>query len=295
MILITIDKLTGQVLRHYYFTQKYGALSRTTYAIDSTQAEILVFGSSRASHHYVPDIFEEELHMSFYNTGRDGNFLFYSTAIFKLIINRYKPKIVLLDLLPNELYYDRTSYDRLASLLPYIKDHPEIKGIIELKSPFEKYKLISSIYPFNSLILNIINGNLELFKYSSPEQKGYVPLKNHLLDTILVERKPFVEPIDKNKLEALLEIIRLCKKYDIQLILISSPIYGIVNHDKMSDLIKQLADANNVIYFNFTNNSAFLSTPKYFQDPLHLNHMGAYYFSHVIAKEIIYYNSILKK
>ncbi len=103
LMVFIFDRAVGGIIKHFYFKQVAGLYNRTTYAIDSTTADILVFGSSRANHHYVPEVFEDSLKMSFYNTGRDGNFLLYNTAIFKAIIKRHKPKIVILDFNPGDL------------------------------------------------------------------------------------------------------------------------------------------------------------------------------------------------
>ena len=69
LTLILIDLLAGALLKTLYFKQKYESL---TYDINYADQDVLVFGSSRALHHYVPSIFENKLHMSFYNCGRDG-------------------------------------------------------------------------------------------------------------------------------------------------------------------------------------------------------------------------------
>jgi hypothetical protein len=82
LILLAFDRVGGAILRHYYFSQTSGSWYRTTYSIDSTRADILVFGSSRANHHYVPEVFEDSLNMSFYNTGQDGNLILNNYAIF---------------------------------------------------------------------------------------------------------------------------------------------------------------------------------------------------------------------
>ena len=99
IVILILDFLIGKSLEYFYFKQKSGLQYRTTYSIDSTRAEILVFGSSRANHHYVPEVFEDSLKMSFYNTGRDGNRLLYNFAVFSSILKRDTPKIVILILI----------------------------------------------------------------------------------------------------------------------------------------------------------------------------------------------------
>jgi len=92
IILIISDFLIGKTLRYIYFNETSGLDYRTTFAIDSTKADIIVFGASRANHHYVPTIFQDSLKMTFYDVGRDGQSIFYHLAILKAILKRYTPK-----------------------------------------------------------------------------------------------------------------------------------------------------------------------------------------------------------
>src|SRR6185436_18138693 len=66
----------------------------------------------------------------------------------------------------------------------YFKKHPEIRSIIDLKSPYEKYKLLSNIYPYNSSIFTIAAGNTEFNKKRRGDINGYVPLTNVWNDPI---------------------------------------------------------------------------------------------------------------
>ena len=149
-IVFLLDFSIGKTLRYFYFKQECGREYRATYAIEKTTDDILIFGSSRAYHHYIPTIIEDKLKQSCYNTGSPGQFLLYNYATFKAISKRYTPKVMILDVSPDDLGVDEDSYDRLSFLLPYYKNHPEIRPIVDLKSPFEKFKLLSSIYAFNS-------------------------------------------------------------------------------------------------------------------------------------------------
>jgi hypothetical protein len=289
------DQLVGKILRYYYFKQTSDLNYRATYAIDSTRAELLVFGSSRANHHYVPEIFEDSLNLSFYNLGRDGSYFLYSYAVFKAILNRYTPKMVLIEMNPDELYYDASSYERLASLLPYYKNHPEIRSIIELKSPYEKYKLLSGIYPFNSSILNIVINNLEFNKKRKEDRKGYVPLKKNMSDTVLKTLVPIEGFIDTIKVNRVIDLINLCHKNNIRLIIIQSPIYANITQTKILDLLKSITKENNATFWNFANDSVFVNNPAYFQDFDHMNETGAVYFSNLLVSRILTGDNYINK
>jgi len=52
-------RIGGCIFKQFHSSPVAVANYRTTYVMDSTKADILVFASSRASHHYVPEIFED--------------------------------------------------------------------------------------------------------------------------------------------------------------------------------------------------------------------------------------------
>ncbi|MDP1620908.1 MAG: hypothetical protein Q8M08_01080 [Bacteroidales bacterium] len=270
-------------MKFFYFRQSSGLLFRTTYAIDSTKADILVFGSSRANHHYVPEIFEDSLNGTFYNTGRDGNFILYNYAIFKTIIQRYQPKLIIMDINPEELEFNANTYERLSSLLPYSRDHKEIRSITALRSPWEKIKLFSSVYPYNSLLLTIAVGNLEYNRNRKPDIKGYVPvfrkMKNEKVDTIQVE---YGFP-DRNKINALSQIINICKQQKIQLLFVRSPVYSIIHDKYFNNIISDLCSEYKVNYFDLSNQEIFITSPAWYVDRNHLNDEGARVFSNLVV------------
>jgi hypothetical protein len=289
VVLFILDFAIGRTLRYFYFNETSGLLYRTTFSIDSTTAEILIFGSSRANHHYVPEIFEEGLKMSFYNCGRDGTTILYSYAVFRIILRRYTPKIIILDVNREDFYYDPVSYERLSFLLPYYSIHPEIRSIINLRGPYEKVKLLSAIYPFNSLLISIGIGNLNINKNRYTDQKGYIPLLEKMNETDLKPFKNNVGSIDANKLQALDSVSELCFKKGIKLFICYSPIYVRTQKTNIDTLISKIVDEHNFKYFNFSNDTVFISRPNLFRDKNHLNNDGAIYYSSLVRDSIKFY------
>ena len=198
-IVFVLDFSLGKLLNYYYFKQERGSQYLTTFAAEQTKADLLVFGSSRANHHYRPDIFEKGLHLSFFNAGRDGNFLFYHYAILKAVLKRYRPKVVILDFIHGEFSKNQDSYDRISSLLPYYRSHPEMRSVIELKSPFEKIKMFSSIYPNNSNLLIIAGGNAFFSKKKRIDSDGYIPRFEIWNKPIENEKMTFKYELDATK------------------------------------------------------------------------------------------------
>ena len=224
--------------------------------------------------------------MSFYNTGRDGNFLFYNYAVFKAIVKRYRPKIIIFEVSSSELCYNETDYDRLSTLLPYYKNHPEIRQIVNLRSDFEKFKHISAIYPYNSTLLTIGIGNLESNRNRKFDRKGYVPLKNILSDTTIKTILHIDKFVDDNKIIFLKDVIKYCFCHDIHFFLIQSPLLSNIKPPKGPANIEKFAEKNNIPYWDFSYSPSFRSVPGFFQDQNHLNEIGAMAFSKTIANKI---------
>jgi len=281
-----LDYLIGSTLNHYYFKQVIGRQYRTTYSIDSTKAEVLIFGSSKAVEQYDPTIFESHLNRSTYNVGSPGQNIFYHYAILKTILKRYKPQIIILDLMPWEFIKDKESYDRLAYLLPYYKKHPEIHSIIDLKGYTEKIKLFSQIYPFNSDLLFIVGGNLKKINKDDLDIKGYKPSSNIWQYHIKTIESTKYE-LDSAKIKVFNNFIIDCLKSKINLYIVCSPVYFLSESTEYS--IKrgeEIAQAYNIKFFDYSRDTFFLNKRSLFADIAHLNIDGSTIFLDNLACRI---------
>lgn len=287
-ILVVLDFLIGSSLNHFYFSTTSGMFQKTTYAMEETEAEMLIFGASRANHHYDVKLIEESTVMSVHNVGRDAESIFYQTAVLKSIIKRYTPKKIILDF-PGTFANEQGDYDRIFSLLPYYDSHPEVRDIVELKSNFEKLKLFSKIYPYNSSLVTIAVGNLEFNKERKNNKfvyKGYVPLTgvfNQKIDSL-----PIAESyeIDKNKMDVFENFIKIATENDIELVIVYSPVYYLYNRDYTIELCESICKKYDIKFFDFSKDENFLSKPDFFQDKTHLNSEGATLFTKKILQEI---------
>jgi len=69
VVLLIIDYTLGSAAKWIFTNQKTGKFARMTYSMKKTTAEVIIFGSSHAARHYMPDIFENELNQTCYNVG----------------------------------------------------------------------------------------------------------------------------------------------------------------------------------------------------------------------------------
>ncbi|MFZ2338515.1 MAG: hypothetical protein WAW07_02195 [Bacteroidales bacterium] len=273
-------------MKTFYFRQESGTYFRTTYSIDSTNAKIIILGSSRANHSYVPEIFEDKFMSTCYNTGKDGNFILFNYAVFKAICNRYDPEIIIFDIRPTDLAFNAFEYDRLSDLLPYCHSHPEIDEIVSLRGPFEKIKQFSEIYPYNSMIFRIAMGNLNFNKTREQDEKGYMPffttMQSEKIDTLI--NVPF--KVDEIKIDAIKDIISTCQQKNIALIFVFSPFWYLMQTTPADNILNELCSQNGIPFINMSNDSTFMNNPQYFADKSHLNDEGARAFSSLLIQKI---------
>lgn len=289
LIVFVLDFTIGKILRYFYFTQESGWQYRTTYAMENTKAGVIIYGSSRANHHYHPEVFEEKLPYEYYNAGRDGSYNLYHYAVLKSVLSRHKPDLILLEFGEEEFKKSPVGYDRLSALLPYYKSHPEIREILNHKSKYEKLKLsVSQIYPFNSSIFTIAIGNAEINKTRRGDIKGYVPLDKQWNEPIktIQQGKPY--EIDTVSIWAYDSFLKDCKAANVPVYVVSSPYFQrSVSSDTSMTLGKSIAKKYGVPFFDYSRDETLISRPELFSDFLHLNDKGARVFSAMVIDRIL--------
>ncbi len=283
-----LDFIVGGVLKIFYFKQESGLQYRTTYAMEKTTADVLVFGSSTATHNYYPQLFEHRLGMSYDNAGRDGNSTFYHYAVLEAVLKRYLPKLIIYDFDSHEFSKDKDSYERLSSLLPYYKTHPEIRSVVDLKSPYEKIKLWSKIYPYNSSIFTIAVGNTDFNKKRRRDIDGYLPLSD-VWNKPMQDGSSFVNyESDTNKIRYYETFIKACVVAKVKLFIVCSPLFVKPNYTSRSVMLgEQIAAKYNVPFLDYSKDSSMLNNPQLFADIGHLNNDGAKKFSDEVISSII--------
>jgi len=281
------DFLVGGVFHKFYFKQTSGWEYRTKYSIEDTKADILIFGASRAQQQYNPLYFEERLHQTCYNVGRDGEPIFYYYAVLKGILSRHVPKMIILDIENGVFKESESSYDRISILLPFYKTHPEMRSIIDLRSPYEKFKLQSGIYPYNSMLLKIVKGNIKSGEKEKEDINGYLPLLRSLNEpprTVDLS-KPY--NLDSNKLACYKAFINECSKANIKLYLVNSPYYfNSIGKDTSMEIAKDIAYKNSIDFIDFSKDEFFLKSPHLFDDTVHVNLAGSKIFSNKLIDSI---------
>jgi hypothetical protein len=287
ILIFVLDFSIGLALSKLFNSQTSGNLYQLNYSFNECNEDLLIFGTSRALHHYDSRILRDSLNLSVYNTGKDGNFIFYQTALLRGVLKRYTPKKIILDF-SGSFEMIQKDYDRIASLLPLYSSNPEISDIINLKSNTESFKLISKIYPYNSLVGNIIIGNLEFNKNRAANLNyyGYQPIyKNTKVKLEILNKKQTYE-VDKTKQQIFEEFLILCKKNNIDLTVFYSPVYYLYDSNFSVKLCKKLCDKHEIPFYDYSKSDHFLENKKFFADKTHLNNLGAKEFTNSVINKI---------
>jgi hypothetical protein len=286
ILLVTLDQVVGVISEKLYFGSKYGIFHRQVYCMNESQDSILILGSSRTAHHYVPKIIEDTLGISCTNAGSDGMCVYYNYAILASYINRgVTPRLVVCEVTHKDIEYigsgDFTLDAALDRLAPHYGSTPEIDSLFMMKGIKEKIKLMSKTYRYNSKLVQLINCNFIPY----PEEKGYVPIYGNVkVQDIEFTNKNYNPIYDPLKRKYIIKLIQLCKKNGINLVFTYSPYYGggMVNSIKE---IKGIAKGYDVPFWDYSTTPLF-QKPELFMDESHMNDVGARMYSMIIAQAL---------
>lgn len=286
-LLFILDRGIGKLLKNFYFKQQSGYDFLTTYSIEKTTADILIFGSSRAVNIFNTTIFSERMGLSCFNVGRYGEPIFYHYAVLQAVLKRYTPKIILLSFDAGNFSKNPEAYDRITVLLPYYKNHPEIHSIVTLKGPFEKLKLFSNIYPYNSLVLPIISGNADFSKKKYITTNGFIPIEKTFEGPLQTFDYSKEKDLDSIKINVYKSFIKQCISQQVQLYIVCPPyMINPIGIDHSIAEAKEIAQQYNIKFLDYSRDTFFTNKPNLFADFRHLNVAGVELFSNSVIEKL---------
>lgn len=278
-----LDILFGIVCQYMNDHSKGGGIKSRHYVCKESNEDILIFGSSRAKHHYVPDIIEDSLGMTCYNAGEDGNGIILCYGFLKMITERYSPKLIIYDVTGFDMYED-DNMKYLDLLKPYYFESG-IDSIFCSVNPKTQYMMLSNFYRYNTTCLRVF-GNFIHPMANYP--KGYAAL------TKTMEYEPELkEPtqiqVDTLKIHYFEEFIRLTKKSNIVLICCVSPSYKASDFDGYYTPVKQLCNQYEIPFLYYAAEPNIATNKQLFQDRTHLNDSGARIYTSLIGSVCVNY------
>ena len=283
IIISIIDILSGKLFAFLLEHTKGGDNWRNNYICNSVNDAILIFGSSRALHHYNPIIISDSLNLSCYNCGQDGNGAILNEARYHLILQRYRPNVLIYDITPEyDLLLGEDNHKYLNWLKAYY-DRTYIPEVFESVDYTEKYKMQSQMYRYNSNWIKIISDYVHPLQ--SKGINGFRPYYEEI-DTmkirniLIVPKKPVYDSLKIMYIKKMVE-----ETISTKIIFVVSPWWNgsdTVQFQPIRDICKE----KNLPFIDFSNSPKFVHNNAYFTDGNHLNARGADEFTRELIIEL---------
>lgn len=285
-IVAVIDFTVGKVFRHIQANLAGGRTGAEYYACKESNEDVIIMGSSRAMHHYVPSIIVDSLGMSCYNAGQDGNGIIMQYGRWKMISERYTPKMVIYDVTPD---FDLAVNDNMAyidRLKPFCDDK-EVKNYVANIFPMERLKLTSKMYCYNYKFIEMLSDCLR----SENDDRGYFPEYGQVrpeAEAKLNDSKPRQIHLDTVKLQYLEALAKECREKNVKLVFCVSPWLqgGNIYSEETFAPVAEIANRNGAT-FEYFNAGRLFDNDKLFKDSYHLNDEGARVFTAELVDELL--------
>lgn len=285
LFVVAIDQAVGKVCDYMQHNSKLGPIKQFDDLCLRDKHDILVMGSSRAKHHYVPQILKDSLGFDVYNAGYDGNGVILSYGVLQMIIERYKPRCIIYDIEPAfdiMVYKPDNERTRYLSNLKRYYSHSGVADVLKDVSRDTYLKSFSGLYRYNSEITSLC---VEYIKGGEIYEDGYQPLLGEMQQFSLKEEENVENVVDSVKIGYLEKLIQCCDCNGIQIILSLSPKYQIAENG-LYTIIYSMAEKYKVPIIDYYNVDEFLNDKSLFRDSMHLNSKGAIAFTNKISSEI---------
>lgn len=281
--IVCIDIVVGFMCRYLQYHSKGGDTGRMMYIADRMNEQALIFGSSRAMHHYNPMIIEDSLGLTCYNCGSEGNGIIFCYGQYRLFADRYTPKVIIYDLNSSFDLINQNNDEKYLMGLRYFYDRKGIDSIFWSVNRNENWEMMSNMRKYNEKFIQLIS---DFHNPLHSDIKGYRPLPNTMKYEPIIKREKqgYIE-YDALKLYYFQRLISDCKRKGTLLIFTLSPLYHSQHTSEFSPIIS-LAKKEKIPFINHYCDNDICNNKGFFQDTSHMNYKGADVYSKRIIKEI---------
>ncbi len=285
-----VDRVLGLLLASAFERLETGEQAGlANYGVRQTDAEIVVFGSSRAVFHVDPALLEEALGLSAFNAGAPGQGIAYARGIQSLLLERgSRARLFLLQVDPKDLWgSDPALIQRLA---PFYGESPALDALLESASPMAPFKLQVATYRYNSMVFPML---ANLLRERPSPGNGYrvIPADRPQDLNPRHEEAGAPGPIREDMSALFADFIRAGRVRGVQVALVDGPRWtprgpraiDLAAHPHLESLAREhgaewiLLDASAEPRF---------AESRYFADSAHLNREGAAIFSQRLAERL---------
>lgn len=291
ILMVVLDLVVGQCFDFLRSKARGGQTYKNEYILNHCEDDILILGSSRADHHYVPVVLEDSLGLSCFNAGEMGCGIIPAYIRYRVVSERVKPRLVLYEVTPNfdYLYQDEGYTQYLGSIRQYAQNRIVKDVYLDFSDNLEKIRLLSYMYCNNSKII----GNVKDIFCQKNAFKGYEPLYGKIMNSnfpssIKQEPEP-AKGVDSLKYKYVEQLIVQTKIDGVPLVFIISPSIDDGYNDKEFEIAFDLCEKYRIPILDNRHLDGFVNNMELFQDYTHLNHTGAIAYTKDIVKQIRQY------
>ncbi len=259
-------------------------------------AEIVIYGSSRARVHIDPELLEKSFGLRAYNLGIDGHNFWLQYLRHKTLLKyNKKPKYIILSV---DIWSLRNQEELFNSdqFLPYMLNNLDIKNFTA------SYKIFSSIdYHFplmryfgnkNAFVQSF--ENTIFFPQTKPERIKGFKAENRTWNADFSKAKAKMDTyeakVDPKLIELFDNFLMECKQKDIKVILVYTPEYiegqhFVKNRKYVINLFENYSEKHKIPFLDYSNND-ICTKKKYFYNASHLNKIGAELFTNILINDL---------
>lgn len=285
VLLFGIDRGIGVAMAFFSDHAIGGYVAHHNYMNNEMSKDVLVFGSSRAVHHYDAKMIEDSLGLTCYNCGQDGSGIILNYGEWLMIKEHCHPKMIVYDLQDSyDLYVGEPNTKYLGWLKPYYNRNG-IKDIFDDVDKTEKWKMMSMMYRNNSQALQIMADYLHpVYKVDS---YGFLPMDLQM-DTLQIRKAsgtttkklPDVDQLKIHYFEKFIESLGATK-----LMVVVSPMWYGQDVRRFEPILK-ICQKYDIPFVDYSNNKKYVHQNVYFYNGTHLNRIGAETFTRDFISDI---------
>ena len=283
-LFFAIDRIGSMVMAECFKRTNAKAEVKIRYIVENVCEDVVLFGTSRCIHHYIPSIITDSIHKSVYNGGiSDSDNIYSHYILLNYMLTHHKPEVVCLELMPKDYSVQSDDpFGKISFFAPWIGLSERADSVYRVADNYWNYTL-SHLYRYNAKGVEALGGLVTNHRYG--EDHGYFKAEGSPDKSLTLEKEEYPKGVDRLKLEYVQRFIDLCHKNDIKVVFTISPRYSIAPPDFYAPL-KDVAARNGVPCLDYHSIGLFHDHPEYFRDSGHMLEDGVKVYSAIFAGDL---------
>ena len=260
-------------------------------------AEILVYGASRAQVHFDPRIIQGSLGMATYNLGINGHNFWLQYLRHKTYLKyNTTPKIILMEVGSITLDKRKDLHDP-DQFLPYMLNNSLVENAT---STYDGYKFLDYHVPLFRYygkieqLMRAVVLSIRPYYFTPDRVLGYEAINQDWNSEVWEKNKknraPSNNSIDPQSVKLFETFLNECKTLGIRIILVASPEFYegqhyVTNRKEIFTIFELMSSKYNIPFLDYSNDSISYKT-EYFYNSQHLNNYGSDLFTRNLVVEL---------